>query len=71
MAFHCRRRTSEPSSAQILYQIGQLLQLLLHFLPLAIIIPLLFLGAPLQMVHPVFQRRNLAPTGAVLGALTT
>ena len=34
MACHCRRWSSEPSSAQILYQICKLLQLLLHLLPM-------------------------------------
>ena len=71
MTCHCRRWSSEPSSAQILYQIGQFLQLLLHLLPLAVVIPLLLLGSLLQLLHPVFQRRNLASTGAVLGTLTT
>ena len=71
MTCHCRRWSSEPSSAQILYQIGQLLQLLLHLLPLAVAIPLFLLGGLLQLLHPVFQRRNLASTGAVLGTLTT
>ena len=71
MACHCRRWSSEPSSAQILYQIVQLFQLLLHLLPLAIVIPLFVLGSLLQLLHPVFQRRNLASTGAVLGTLTT
>ena len=71
MACHCRRWSSEPSSAQILHQICKLLQLLLHLLPLAIVIPLFLLGGLLQLLHPVFQRRNLASTGAVPGALTT
>ena len=71
MACHCRRWSSEPSSAQILYQICKLLQLLLQLLPLAVIIPLFLLGGLLQLLHPVFQRRNLSSTGAVLGALTT
>ena len=70
MTCHCRRWSSEPSSAQILYQIGQFFQLLLHLLPLAVVIPLFLLGSLLQRLHPVFQRRNLAPTGAVLGRLT-
>ena len=71
MACHCRRWSSEPSSAQILYQVCKLLQLLLHLLPLAVVIPLFLLGGLLQLRHPVFQRRNLSSTGAVLGALTT
>ena len=71
MTCHCRRWSSEPSSAQILYQIGQFLQLLLHLLPLAVVIPLFLLGGLLQLLHLVFQRPNLAPTGAVLGTLTT
>ena len=71
MTCHCRRWSSEPSSAQILYQIGQPLQLLLHLLPLAVVIPLFLLGGLLQLLHPVFQRRNLASTGAVLGTLAT
>ena len=71
MTCHCRRWSNEPSSAQILYQIGQFFKLLLHLLPLAVVIPLFLLGSPLQLLHPVFQRRNLAPTGAVLGTLTT
>ena len=71
MACHCRRWSSEPSSAQILYQICKLLQLLLHLLPLAVVIPLFLLGGLLQLLHPVFQRRNLSSTGAVLGALAT
>ena len=71
MTCHCRRWSSEPSSAQISYQIGQPFQLLLHLLPLAVIIPLFLLGSLLQLLHPVFQRRNLASTGAVLGTLTT
>ena len=37
MACHCRRWTSEPSSAQTMYHIGQLFQLLLHLLPLDVI----------------------------------
>ena len=40
MACHRRRWSSEPSSAQILYQICKLLQLLFPLLPLAVIIPL-------------------------------
>ena len=71
MACHCRRWSSEPSSAHILYQICQLFQLLLHLLPLAVVIPLFLLGGLLQLLHPVFQRRNLASTGAVLGTFTT
>ena len=71
MTCHCRRWSSEPNSAQILYQIGQFFKLLLHLLPLAVVIPLFLLGSPLQLLHPVFQRRNLALTGAVLGTLTT
>ena len=71
MTCHYRRWSSEPSSAQILYQIGQCFKLLLHLLPLAVVIPLFLLGSPLQLLHPVFQRRNLAPTRAVLGTLTT
>ena len=71
MACHCRRWSSEPSSAQILYQICKLLQLLLHLLPLTVIIPLFLLGGLLQLLHPVLQRRNLSSTGAVLGAFTT
>ena len=71
MTCHCTRWSSEPSSAQNLYQIGQLLQLLLHLLPRAVVIPLFLLGSLLQLLHPVFQRRNLASTGAVLGTLTT
>ena len=71
MTCHYRRWSSEPSSAQILYQIGQFFKLLLHLLPLAVVIPLFLLGSPLHLLHPVFQRRNLAPTGAVLGTLTT
>ena len=71
MTCHFRRWSSEPSSAQILYQIGQFFKLLLHLLPLAVVIPLFLLGSRLQLLHPVFQRRNLAPTGAVLGTLTT
>ena len=71
MTCHCRRWSIEPSSAQILYQIGECFQLLLHLLPLAVVIPLFLLGSPLQLLHPVFQRRNLALTGAVLGTLTT
>ena len=71
MTCHCRRWYSEPSSAQILYQIGQFFQLLLHLLPLAVVIPLFLLGSLLQLLHPVFQRPNLASTGAVLGTLTT
>ena len=71
MACHCRRWSSEPSSAQILYQICKLLQLLFHLLPLAVIIPLFLLGGLLQLLHPGFQRRNLSSTGAVLGALAT
>ena len=71
MNCHCRRWSSEPSSAQILYQIGQLLQFLLHLLPLAVVIPLFLLGSLIQLLHPVFQRQNLASTGAVLGTLTT
>ena len=55
MTCHCRRWSSEPSSAQILYQIGQFLQLLLHLLPLAVVIPLFLLGGLLQLLHPVFQ----------------
>ena len=45
MAGRCRCCSSEPSSAQILYQIGQLLKLLLHLPLLALIKPLLFLAA--------------------------
>ena len=71
MACHCRHWSSEPSSAQILYQIRQLFQLLLHLLPLAVVIPLFLLGGLLQLLHPVFQRQNLAQTGAVLGTFTT
>ena len=71
MTCHYRPWSSEPSSAQILYQIGQPYQLLLHLLPLAVVIPLFLLGSLLQLLHPVFQRRNLAPTGAVLGTVTT
>ena len=71
MTCHCRRWSSEPSSAQILYQIGQCFKLLLHLLPLAVVIPLFLLGSLLQLLHPVFQRQNLASTGAVLGKLTT
>ena len=71
MACHRRRWSSEPSSAQILYQICKLLQLLLHLLPLAVIIPLFLLGGLLQLLHPVLQRRNLSSTGAVPGALAT
>ena len=37
MACHRRRWSSEPSSAQILYQICKLLQFLLHLLPLAVV----------------------------------
>ena len=71
MACHRRRWSSEPSSAQILYQICKLLQLLLHLLPLAVIIPLFLLGGLLQLLHPAFQRRNLPSRGAVLGTITT
>ena len=71
MTCHYRRWSSKPSSAQILYQIGQSLKLLLHLFPLAVVIPLFLLGSLLQLLHPVFQRPNLAPTGAVLGTLTT
>ena len=71
MACHRRRWSSEPSSAHILYQIRKLLQLLIHLLPLAVIIPLFLLGGISQLLHPVFQGRNLASTGAVLGAFTT
>ena len=71
MACHCRRWSSEPSSAQILYQICKLFQLLFHLLPLAVIIPLFLLGGLLQLLHPAFQRQNLLSTGAVLGALAT
>ena len=71
MACHCRRWSSEPSSAQILYQICKLHQLLFHLLPLVVIIPLFLLGGLLQLLHPVLQRRNLSSTGAVLGALAT
>ena len=71
MACHCRRSSSEPSSAQVLYQIRKLLQLLLHLLPLAVIIPLFLLGGLLQLLHPFFQRRNLVSTGAVFGTLAT
>ena len=71
MACWCRRWSSEPSSAQILKQSSQFFQLLLHLLPLAVIIPLLFLGGLLQLLHVVLQGQNVAPTGAVLGALTT
>ena len=71
MACHRRRWSSEPSSAQILYQICKLLQLLLHLLPLAVIIPLFLLGGLLQLLHPVFQRQNLSSTGAVRGAFAT
>ena len=71
MACHCRRWSSEPSSAQILYQICKLLQLLLHLLPLAVVIPLFLLGGLLQLLHPVSQRRNLASTGAVLCTIAT
>ena len=71
MACHRRRWSSEPSSAQILYQIRKLLQLLFHLLPLAVIIPLFLFGGLLQLLYPVFQRRNLSSTGAVLGALAT
>ena len=55
MTCHCRRWSSEPSSAQILYQIGQFLQLLLHLLLLAVVIPLFLLGGLLQLLHPVFE----------------
>ena len=71
MACHRRRWSCEPSSAQILYKICKLLQLLFHLLPPAVIIPLFLLGGLLQLLHPVFQRRNLSSTGAVLGAFAT
>ena len=71
MTCHCRRWSGEPSSAQILYQIGQFFQLLLHLPPIAVVIPLFLLGSLLELLHPIFQRRNLASTGAVLGTLTT
>ena len=71
MACHRRRWSREPSSAQILYQICKLLQLLFHLLPLAIIIPLFLLRGVLQLLHLVLQRRNLPSTAAVLGAFAT
>ena len=71
MASHCRRWSSKPGSAHILYQICQLLQLVFHLLPLAVVIPLFLLGGLLQLLHAVFQRRNLSSTGAVLGTLAT
>ena len=52
MTCHCRRWSSEASSAQILYQIGQLIKLLLHLLPLAVLIPLFLLVSLLQLLHP-------------------
>ena len=71
MACHRRRWSSEPGSAQILYQIRHLPQLLLHLLPLAVIIPLFLLGGLLQLLHPFFQQPNLTSKGAVLGTLAT
>ena len=71
MTCHFRRWSSEPSSAQTLYQIGQFFKLLLHLLPLAVVIPLFLRGSLPQLLHPVFQRQNLASTGAVLGTITT
>ena len=71
MACWCRRWSSEPSNAQILNQSSPFLKLLLHLLPLAVIVPLIFLGALPQLFHLVLQGRDVALPGAVLGTFTT